>query len=96
MFNNLNIVHHTMAVKTITVTEEAYDALKRNKQEHESFSKTIIRMTGKRPIMDFFGILSKEEGERLRTAYDAHRQEDVALDAQREKFLYGRGRNASS
>lgn len=45
-----------MGSKTITITEKAYYALKREKLEHESFSDVIIRLTkrfGK--IMESFG-----------------------------------------
>ncbi len=54
-----------MTVKTITVTEDAYEALKAVKQETESFSQTILRVTRRRPLSNFFGVLSKESGERL-------------------------------
>ncbi|MEK6826066.1 MAG: antitoxin VapB family protein [Nanoarchaeota archaeon] len=54
-----------MATKTITVTEEAYIRLARLKKENESFSETINRITGKRNIMEFFGILSKEAADEL-------------------------------
>lgn len=34
-----------MVVKTITITEEAYNALKRLKKEEESFSEVVLRLT---------------------------------------------------
>lgn len=37
-----------MAHKTITISEEAYEALSRNKHENESFTETILRMTSAR------------------------------------------------
>lgn len=47
-----------MAVKTITVTEDAYDALKRLKHEDESFSEVIKRTAGqKMKIRDLWGAL---------------------------------------
>lgn len=56
-----------MTVKTITVTEEAYDALKRVKAESESFSKVIIRVTkGKNNLDKFVGILSEKDAERIK------------------------------
>lgn len=57
-----------MAVKTITVTEDAYEALRAMKEESESFSQTILRVTRRRPLRDFFGVLSKESGERVERA----------------------------
>jgi len=56
-----------MVVKTITVTEDAYEALKRIKGEEESFSKVIIRVTkGKTNLDKFFGVLSESEAKRVK------------------------------
>ncbi len=55
-----------MATKTLTITEEAYNLLAREKKGSESFSMEITRvMGGRRPnnLMKYFGILSEEEGE---------------------------------
>jgi len=57
-----------MAVKTITVTEDAYFALKNLKGVNESFSDTILRFSKRRPLSDFFGVLSNETGELLEKA----------------------------
>ena len=65
-FINLNIATHTMATKTITVTEEAYRTLAGMKEKNESFRQTILRVGKRRPLSDFFGILSKEEGHDLK------------------------------
>jgi len=47
-----------MVTKTITVTEDAYDFLKRLKTEDESFSRLFIRLAKERSIADkYFGIL---------------------------------------
>ena len=37
-----------MAHKTITISEEAYRALKRMKEKNESFTKVILRITRKK------------------------------------------------
>jgi len=42
-----------MAVKTITITEGAYNSLKSLKGENESFSEVIGRITKKRSLLDF-------------------------------------------
>lgn len=55
-----------MTTKTITVTEEAYRTLVAMKQKNESFSQTILRVGKRRPLSDFYGILSKEAGEELK------------------------------
>ncbi len=45
-----------MATKTITIVEDAYNALKREKMKDESFSKTILRLTQRRgSLMDSVG-----------------------------------------
>ncbi len=55
-----------MSTKTISITEEAYKRLARlRERENESFSEVITRITGRVKLMDFFGVLSKESGERL-------------------------------
>jgi predicted CopG family antitoxin len=37
-----------MAHKTLTISEEAYNALARVKSKDESFTKVILRLTGRR------------------------------------------------
>ncbi len=45
-----------MATKTISITEEAYDALVREKIDKESFTETILRLTKKTgKLADCFG-----------------------------------------
>jgi predicted CopG family antitoxin len=45
-----------MVTKTISITEEAYDALLREKINKESFTDTILRITKKSgKIADCFG-----------------------------------------
>ena len=54
-----------MAVKTITITEEAYRKLARLKREGESFSDVINRVLSGRSLLEFAGRLSPEFGDRL-------------------------------
>lgn len=66
-----------MTTKTITVTEDAYTALKALKGTRESFSETILRVAKKRPLSDFFGVLSKKSGERLeKTVLEMRKKRD--------------------
>ncbi|MBI2579400.1 MAG: antitoxin [Candidatus Aenigmarchaeota archaeon] len=45
-----------MGTKTISILDEAYESLKREKDNEESFSDVILRLTKKRGrIMDSFG-----------------------------------------
>ena len=54
-----------MAVKTITVTEKAYEALKDKKAPNESFSETIMRIAGRRSLLEFAGALSEKSAKKL-------------------------------
>ncbi len=68
MFIYLNILKHIMATKTITVTEDAYDALKSMKSSSESFSGAILRIAKRKPLGSFFGILGKDSGKKFENA----------------------------
>lgn len=52
-----------MGTKSLTITEEAYDRLKEHKREGESFTDTILRLTGSdRDVMKGFGMMADVEG----------------------------------
>jgi len=52
-----------MAVKTITITEDAYEALKRMKRDDESFSELFLRLSGRTLLVkDIIGILKNDAG----------------------------------
>ena len=52
-----------MATKTITITEEAYERLREHKRDDESFTETVLRLTGDdRDRMKGFGAMSDAEG----------------------------------
>lgn len=56
-----------MAVKTVTLTTDAYDALAAAKREGESFSEVVRRLAGpKVRLTDFAGAWSKLPKHRLR------------------------------
>jgi predicted CopG family antitoxin len=51
-----------MAVKTITITTEAYDAIKNLKKPEESFSELFIRISPKKfTIKDIAGMLKDSD-----------------------------------
>ena len=54
-----------MVVKTITIKKNAYEALKSLKLARESFSDTILRISKRKSLSAFFGILSSKTGERM-------------------------------
>lgn len=52
-----------MTYKTLSLSQEAYELLKKEKQEEESFSDTIIRLVNgpnMEKIMSFFGSMEEE------------------------------------
>lgn len=68
-----------MTVKTLTVTEEAYNILKAAKGPQDSFSDTIVRIGNRKPISEFFGALKGEQGERFEKAImDARKRRNSA------------------
>ena len=76
-----------MATKTITVTEDAYEALKALKDKNESFSETILRVAKRKPLSYFYGCLSKESGEKLENAIMEARKKRNAAHAERLQRL---------
>lgn len=72
-----------MVVKTITVTQEAYRHLKAHKTADESFSDVILRLTKRRKLADFAGILSPATAEAMRRAIDEDRERRGKVDAGR-------------
>jgi len=69
-----------MTVRTITVTDEAYRRLRAQKGEAESFSEVLIRLTRRKPLSDFAGVLSRETAAALRAAVAEDRAERRRLD----------------
>ena len=77
-----------MATKSITITEDAYQRLKHSKHEDESFSRVIKRLTGNaRSIRALFGVLSKEEGDRLEASIKENRKRWLKEEAKKREQL---------
>ncbi len=55
-----------MAVKTITITEQAYELLSVNKSPDESFSQVIQKHFRKESLLSLAGILTHAEAEQMR------------------------------
>jgi predicted CopG family antitoxin len=63
-----------MGTKSLTITEEAYERLREHKREGESFTETILRLTGDdRDVLKGFGMMSDVEG--FRDAVEETRDE---------------------
>jgi len=54
-----------MSTKTISIKVEAYERLRQRKKPRESFTDVINRLTEKKSLMEFAGILSDEVADRL-------------------------------
>lgn len=76
-----------MAVKTITVTEGAYHALKSWKNTHESFSETILRLTGQKSLRGFAGMLSEESAEKIERTIKEMRHRHMEVHKNRIKRI---------
>jgi predicted CopG family antitoxin len=79
-----------MATKTLTITEDAYNLLKGRKLENESFSQEITRLLTekkKKNLVDFFGILTKEEGKGMKEFFEKRREINWELKKKRFKQL---------
>ena len=65
---------HNMAIKTITVTEDAYESIKALKRPDESFSKLFKRISKEKiKLSDFLGIAKgniEEDRKRMRKNKD--------------------------
>jgi predicted CopG family antitoxin len=77
-----------MAVKTITITEQAYNSLKWIKKENESFSELFLRIS-KKPITtkQITGILNRtpEESEKnIKEFWTNRKQLSEAIKKRRE------------
>ena len=79
-----------MTTKTLTIMEDAYKLLANNKLGNESFSEEIRRILTKKKrgdLMQFFGILSKKEGEAMKKDLERIRKEQIKLTQERIKRL---------
>ncbi len=68
-----------MVIKTITITEDAYNKIKRLKQDNESFSELFTRISyeKRKPISSLLGVLktTDKEMEKRRERFKKIREE---------------------
>jgi predicted CopG family antitoxin len=63
-----------MAVKTITITEDAYNHLAAKKAAGESFSDVVLRLSGGHSILELAGTLGKKDAEHVESAIKKSRK----------------------
>ncbi len=68
-----------MATKTITITEDAYSAVRRLKGDEESFSELFLRMSSKKlRINDILGVLKDSQEDVARFREDVQKSRAMA------------------
>lgn len=73
-----------MPTKSLTITEEAYERLKAQKREGESFTDAILRLTDRKDPMSGFGAMAEVEG--FREAAEAAREDyDAGVRTREER-----------
>lgn len=63
-------MHMGTEYTSVRLTEKAYETLKSRKREEESFSDTVNRLAGERPLRELEGILTDEEADEIEDALD--------------------------
>ena len=76
-----------MGTKTISITDDAYMRFASLKKENESFSMIIERVTGKKKLKDFFGVLLKETADELESVIKGGRKEHRKMRELRMKKI---------
>lgn len=76
-------IYTYMGSKTISITENAYHRLRARKRRGESFTDVILRLTERRPLSEFAGVLDEETGRALADALEEARRERTSVDVSR-------------
>ncbi len=76
-----------MATKNFSITEEGYVRLASLGQGKESFSEIINRLTNKRRLLNFAGVLSRESANRIEEHIGKRRAQLDKERAQRRKKI---------
>ena len=68
-----------MGTKTISLADDAYEALQALKRPGESFSDAVRRLARRRSLTDLAGIMRPADAEAIARAIDANRKERMKL-----------------
>lgn len=64
-----------MGTKTISLSEDAYERLKAEKRENESFSDVVRRLTTGVELQEFHGVLSMETADEIESVIVSRREQ---------------------
>lgn len=73
-----------MGTRTISLADDAYEALSRMRQPGESFSDVVRRLTRRRSLTDLADAVEPQAAEAIADAVEANRRE--RLDRRREEL----------
>jgi predicted CopG family antitoxin len=78
-----------MGTKTVSLADDAYHLLRREKREGESFSDVVRRLLGddEPSLTEVAGFLDPDEADAVRETIEEIRRQDV--EAQRERWPLG-------
>ena len=86
-----------MAVKTVTLAEDAYDALASLKREGESFSDVVRRLTGSQVLLSAFaGAWKGADPRKISRVRDFLRESDALSRTKMRQLTRGVSRNGES
>lgn len=76
-----------MGTKTISLADDAYERLKAEKRDGESFSDVVRRLTSSVNLTDFHGTLSAETADELETTIADRRARHASERADRREQM---------
>lgn len=76
--------HRVMGTRTISLADDAYEALSRMRKPGESFSDVVRRLTRRRSLTDLADAVEPEAAKAVADAVEANRRE--RLDRRREEL----------
>jgi predicted CopG family antitoxin len=78
-----------MGYKTISLSEKAYEMLRKMNRENESFSQVVIRLSNRKTLNDFVCCISENSLEKLVAALGTFRDERIRVWSESMEDLLG-------